>query len=441
MKKFNYFSIIFFLIFLLNGCSFFKDDKKNDKKESKSSGTVFVQTVAKPDPSLKGIKVSLPKPVINNTWNQVTNNEAHRVIHPFTGNKIKRSWKISIGKGQNKKKPISSQPVIDEEKIYTIDTTLTVIAINKNNGKKKWMKKLKKKVDKTKGIMSGGLAVTDKILAVTTGTGDIFALDKNNGSIIWRSKITAPIRAAPIISGNFFLVLSKDNRLYTYDLDSGNLSWTHEGLEEISTFMGSSSPVVSKGTVIVTYSSGEIYAINLSNGQVIWNDNLSKLVKKSSLENISDIRGNAVIQNDIVYVISHNGRMVAMDLNTGKKFWESKIGGIQTPWVASKFIYVLSKDNELICLTSGKGKVVWVSKLKDYIDFEKKGKLITWSGPLLAGHMLIVSGSHGIIASISPYTGKFLGAINVKSAADNQAIVANGTIFFLTAKGDLLAYK
>ena len=307
--------------------------------------------------------------------------------------------------------------------------------------KKKWTKKLKKKVGDTKGIGSGGLAVSDNVLAVTTGTGDIFALNKDNGKIIWQNKVTAPIRAAPIISGNFFLVLAKDNRLYTYDLISGNLSWTHEGLEEVSTFMGSSSPVVSKGIVIVTYSSGEIYAINLSNGGVIWNDNLSKLVQKSSLENISDIRGNAVIQNNVVYVISHNGRMVAMDLNSGKRLWESKIGGIQTPWVASRFIYVLSKDNELICLTSDKGKIVWVSKLKDYIDFEKKGKLITWAGPLLAGHMLIVSGSHGIIASISPYTGKFLGAINVKTAADNQAIVSNGTIYFLTSKGHLLAYK
>ena len=298
-----------------------------------------------------------------------------------------------------------------------------------------------KKVGNTKGIGSGGLAVSDNVLAVTTGTGDIFALNKDNGKIIWQNKVTAHIRAAPIISGNFFLVLAKDNRLYTYDLISGNLSWTHEGLEEVSTFMGSSSPVVSKGIVIVTYSSGEIYAINLSNGGVIWNDNLSKLVQKSSLENISDIRGNAVIQNNVVYVISHNGRMVAMDLNSGQRLWESKIGGIQTPWVASMFIYVLSKDNELICLTSDKGKIVWVSKLKDYIDFEKKGKLITWAGPLLAGHMLIVSGSHGIIASISPYTGKFLGAINVKTAADNQAIVSNGTIYFLTSKGHLLAYK
>ena len=438
MKKFNYFYIaLYFFIFLLNSCSFFNDDNKKNNDR----GSFFFETVAKPDSSLRGLKVSLPKPVVNNTWNQLTNNDAHKALHPFVGKKIELFWKTSIGKGQDKKKPISSQPVIDQEKIYTLDTALTITAINKNNGKKIWVKKLKKKVSDNTGIISGGLAVNKDLLAVTTGSGYIFALDKINGEIIWSNKITAPIRAAPIISGNFFLVLAKDNRLYAYDLTNGELSWTHEGLEEISTFMGSSTPVVSKGIVIVTYSSGEIYAINLSNGVVIWNDNLSLLVQKKSLENISDIRGNAVIQNDIVYVISHNGKMVAMNLNNGKRLWESNIGGIQTPWVVSKFIYVLSKDNELICLTSDQGKIVWVSKLKDYIDFTKKGKLITWSGPLLAGHMLIVSGSHGIIASISPYTGKFLGAINVKSSVENQAIVSNKVVYFLTSKGVLLAYK
>ena len=442
MKKINYFSIIlYFLILLLNSCSFFKDDNKDGNKENKDRGTTFVQTVAKPDSSLRGLKVSLPKPVVNNTWEQLTNNEAHRILHPLVNSKIKFFWKTSIGKGQNKEKPISSQPVIDQQIIYTLDTALTVTAINKKNGKKKWVKKLKKKVKETSGIISGGLAVNDNLLAVTTGLGNVFALNKNNGKIIWTNKITAPIRAAPIISGNLFLVLAKDNRLYAYNLTNGDLTWTHEGLEETSTFMGSSSPVVSKGIVVVTYSSGEIYAINLTNGEVIWSDNLSKLVQKKSLENISDIRANAVIQNDILYVISHNGRMLAMNLNNGKRLWESNIGGIQTPWVVSKFIYVLSKDNELICLTSDQGKIVWVSKLKEYIDFKKKGKLITWTGPLLAGHMLIVSGSHGIIASLSPYTGRFLGAINVKSSVENQAIVSNKTVFFLTTKGNLLAYK
>ena len=144
MKKFNYFSIIlFFLIFLLNNCSFLKDDDKEDK----NLRTVFVETVAKPDLSLRGLKVSLPKPVVNNTWSQLTNNEAHKALHPLVGKKIKLLWKTSIGKGQNKKRPISSQPVIDQEKIYTLDTVLTVTAVNKNNGKKKWVRKLKKKVD------------------------------------------------------------------------------------------------------------------------------------------------------------------------------------------------------------------------------------------------------------------------------------------------------
>ena len=440
MKKINYFSIIFcFLVLLLNNCSVLKKESEQNQENSRN---FFVETVAKPDSTLKGLKVSLPKPLINNTWKQSTNNEAHNVLHPLVGKKIKFSWKTSIGKGQTKTKPISSHPVIDEENVYTLDTLLTVSAINKINGKKIWVKKLKKNVGDTKGLISGGLAVSENILALTTGTGDIFALDKNNGKIIWTKRINAPIRAAPIISGNFFLVLAKDNRLYAYNLMNGELDWTHEGLDEISTFVGSSSPVVSKGIVVVTYSSGEIYAINLSNGIAIWRDNLSQLVQKTSLDNISDIRGNAVIQNDVVYVISHNGKMVAMNLNNGKRLWESNIGGIQTPWVVSKFIYVLSKDNELICLTSKGGKIVWVSKLRDFIDFKKKkSKLITWTGPLLAGHMLIVSGSHGLIASLSPYSGKFLGAINVKSSVENPAIVSNKTVFFLTSKGDLLAYK
>ena len=55
--------------------------------------------------------------------------------------------------------------------------------------------------------------------------------------------------------------------------------------------------------------------------------------------------------------------------------------------------------------------------------------------------MLIVSGSHGIIASISPYSGKFLGAINIKSSVETHAVVAEKTVFFLTVGGDLLAYR
>ena len=37
--------------------------------------------------------------------------------------------------------------------------------------------------------------------------------------------------------------------------------------------------------------------------------------------------------------------------------------------------------------------------------------------------------------------GKFLGAINIKSSVETHAIVAEKTVFFLTVRGDLLAYR
>ena len=100
MKKFNYFSITFyFFIFILNSCSYFKD--KDEKKTNESYRPAFVQTIAKPDPSLRGLKVSLPKPVINNTWSQITNNEAHKVLHPLVDKKIKQAHLSISDESQN----------------------------------------------------------------------------------------------------------------------------------------------------------------------------------------------------------------------------------------------------------------------------------------------------------------------------------------------------
>ena len=64
MKKINYFSIIFcFLVLLLNNCSVLKKESEQNQENSRN---FFVETVAKPDSTLKGLKVSLPKPLINN---------------------------------------------------------------------------------------------------------------------------------------------------------------------------------------------------------------------------------------------------------------------------------------------------------------------------------------------------------------------------------------
>ena len=108
MNKLNYYLKIYiiFVIILITSCSLFKKDKENIEQ---GNTNFFFETVAKPDPSLKGIKVRLPKPSINKTWMQSTNNQAHFVGHPLVKNKIKFEWKFRVGKGEHKGNPISSQ--------------------------------------------------------------------------------------------------------------------------------------------------------------------------------------------------------------------------------------------------------------------------------------------------------------------------------------------
>jgi outer membrane protein assembly factor BamB len=66
---------------------------------------------------------------------------------------------------------------------------------------------------------------------------------------------------------------------------------------------------------------------------------------------------------------------------------------------------------------------------------------IVWTGPVLASDRLIVGSSDGYAYAVSPYTGKVLGRIELPDPMASAPVVANGTIYFLTTDGDLVAYR
>ena len=72
-----------------------------------------------------------------------------------------------------------------------------------------------------------------------------------------------PVRTPPTVSQGRVFVVTPDNELQVIDADTGELLWTHRGIEEIASLLGGGGPAVSGQTVIVTYSSGEIYALRV----------------------------------------------------------------------------------------------------------------------------------------------------------------------------------
>jgi outer membrane protein assembly factor BamB len=82
-----------------------------------------------------------------------------------------------------------------------------------------------------------------------------------------------------------------------------------------------------------------------------------------------------------------------------------------------------------------------VQSLPVFEDEVERDNPITWSGPVLVGDRLIVTGSAGDALSLSPYTGEALGRIQLPAPLHQAPVVANGTMYLLSDNGELTAYR
>jgi outer membrane protein assembly factor BamB len=156
---------------------------------------------------------------------------------------------------------------------------------------------------------------------------------------------------------------------------------------------------------------------------------------------LNDIDGNPVVDRGRVYAMNHAGRMVSIDIRSGERVWESNIGGIYTPWIAGNYIFIVTSEAQIAALSLRDGRVRWVTELQRFEDPIDRQGLIRWAGPILAGDRLVIVSSHGYLLSVSPYTGEILSGEEISGGSVIPPIVANQTIYILTSRGQLIAYR
>ena len=392
------------------------------------------------DPSIADLAVRLPRPRVNRDWPQVGGYADHSMQHLEASGPLARLWTTNVGEGASDERRMLSSPVVAGGRVYTLDPAGTITAVRADTGERLWQVNVVPD-EEADGAFGGGLAYGGGILFATTGAGEVVALNPETSGEYWRVGVGAPVRAAPSYSEGRLFVVNFDNKLYALDARTGNVLWTHSGIAEATQLLGSASPAISGGLVVVAYSSGEIYALRIENGRQAWSDTLAFGGQFGPLASLGDINGHPVIDDGLVYTVSHAGRLVAIGLRNGERLWEQDISGVQTPWIAGNFLYVLTTAGDLLCLSRIDGLIRWVRPLPRYEDPEDRLDPIFWSGPLLVSDRLIVVGSHGEAFSISPYTGRFLGRVSMPSEVELAPIAANGLVYILTNDGELVALR
>jgi outer membrane protein assembly factor BamB len=416
-------------------------------------------TSIKPDPDLAKSEVVLPPPYINKDWPDPGGYSTNAMYHLAAKGPLRPIWQADTGKGSDDDSRLTAPPIVANGRVFVLDAQAHVFAFNASDGKPLWDKALAPKgpedddfwnvfgmfgsdmaIDPSKGF-GGGTAYDSGKLFVSTGFGSVFALDAASGQQLWKADLQVPIVNAPVASGGRVLVSSEDNHFVALAQSDGRTLWDHQGISESAGILTSTSAAVAGDTVIVPYTSGELFALRIDNGTPEWNDMLTKSGNVTALSELDDIAGRPVIDRDMVFAISHSGMMAAININTGDRVWSREVGGIQTPWAAGDFVYVLTTDSQVLCLQRKDGKVRWLHQMPRWEDPKDHDTAIVWSGPLLVSDRLILVSSGGKAISLSPYTGEMLGRVDIPDGTYIPPVVANGTLYLLTNSAQLVAMR
>jgi len=287
----------------------------------------------------------------------------------------------------------------------------------------------------------GGVTVGENALYFLTGYGHFGALNLSDGSEIWLEDIGVPMRGSPTYSDGRVFGVTHDNHIYAMNANTGEIVWDEVGIAENEGLAGNASPAVIDNTVIVPYSSGEVYAMRVENGRVLWTDTLNRQGQLTAMSSLRDIDGHPVVYDGIVYLISHSGRMAAINLRSGVRVWEQNYGSQHTPWIVGEYIYIVTTNSEVICVTRREGRIRWITQLERFQDPEIRKEPVHWHGPVVASDRVIVTSSHGYALTLSPYTGDLIGGIDLPDNSSMGPIVSNETLYFLLSDGEIIALR
>lgn len=141
--------------------------------------------------------------------------------------------------------------------------------------------------------------------------GAVYALDKSTGAEIWKYQTGGDIYAGTGISGNNIVVGSQDGKLYAIDQQTGALSWSHQSSGGIAT-----SPLILNDGIVISNKAGEVQKISPT-GSLVWSTNLGTPVLMSPAAN----------NQGTVFVGAENLKAYALNGSNGNIIWERQLNG------------------------------------------------------------------------------------------------------------------
>jgi len=275
-------------------------------------------------------------------------------------------WKFEAGGG------ITSSPAVTDSTVYFGSYDSNFYALDAATGKLKW--KFQTEGERRyagkqlHGSQPAGEAMPDPFdyylsspvvsqgnIYFGSGDGNIYSLDKDTGKLIWKVKTGDVVHASPAIADGVLYIGSWDSYFYAIDAKSGKIKWRFKTGEDekIHNQVGiQSSAAIAEGIVYFGCRDSNLYAVDAATGKQKWVFN-----NKGSWV----IGSPAYREGKLYFATSDTALLHAVDAKTGAPIFSLKFKWpmFSSPSIAGNTLYIGSHEGKLIAVDLTTQQLAW----------------------------------------------------------------------------------
>ena len=375
-------------------------------------------------------KFVVPNPIINSNWSDIYYNETNN-LNNFKYNDL---GKLTFRSKKVSKSKTDHLLLFTNNNIITSDQkgNIIIFSINENKIITKF-NFYKKKYKKIKKILN--LIVDDYVIYVSDNLGYLYAYDYNKNKLLWAKNYKVPFRSNLKIFKQKLIAANQSNNLLFFDKASGkNLkSIPSEETTIKNDFVNSLSLNNENLFFLNTY--GSLYSIDSISMKINWFINLNRSL---DLNPNNLFKGNQVINNQNVVVVTTNQFTYIIDSKTGSIIYKKNFTSLIKPLIINDYLFLVTKNDLLVAVDLSDGDVIYSydinQKIAEYLNTKKK--TVQYKDIMMINSEIYIFLKNSYLLKFN-IEGDLLKVNKLKSKINSQPLVIDNSILYLDNKSKI----